>query len=321
MQTMKALSIAAVGLCFALPSAKAQVTMSGTLLAKQACPAFQSIRNHSNPGGVTLEPGQTYQITGKNKDEATHYQILISGASPKQRWVEIACGDVSGGAVTPSGGTRATHVLAVSWEPAFCLQHSDKTECGNETQQSPDAQNLSLHGLWPQPRGKAYCNVASNLISADKNHDWASLPEPDLSDTTKKRLSAVMPGFQSGLERHEWIEHGTCYGSTPDTYFNRASDLTEQINASGVRQLFAQNIGKTLSSDTIRGAFDQAFGPGAGARVAVSCQGHGAERNIGELVISLAGDVAGSASIGDIILAAAPVPPGCPSGLIVQPAR
>jgi hypothetical protein len=39
-----------------------------------------------------------------------------------------------------------------------------------------------------------------------------------------------MPGFQSGLRRHEWIvDHGACYGTAADSYFNRAADLAEQI--------------------------------------------------------------------------------------------
>jgi len=327
LQTKSLLSVVAIGLCFSLTPASAQVPMSGTLVAKQGCPAYQSIRRQTNPGGVTIEPGRSYPITGKNKADATYYQITVDGASPAQRWVEVACGDVNGAEVTPSanahaGAVRATHVLALGWEPAFCLEHADKTECANETGQSFDATHLSLHGLWPQPRGKAYCtNVGQEFAAADKRHDWSSLPEPDLSDATKKRLSAVMPGTQSGLERHEWIEHGTCFGATADSYFNRAAELVEQINASGVRELFAQNVGKSLSSDAIQAAFDQSFGAGAGARVTVSCQGHGSQRTIGELMISLAGNVAGSAPIGDLILAAQPSQTGCPAGLVVRPSR
>jgi len=319
--TKTLLFLVVVGSCLGFASASAQVPMSGTLAATKACPAYQSIRNQTNPGGVTIEPGRSYQITGKNKAEATHYQILIDGASPPQRWVEVSCGDVAGASTTPSGASRATHVLALGWEPAFCLQHTDKTECAVETGQSFDATHLSLHGLWPQPRGKAYCNVGRDLVAADKRHDWASLPEPDLSDPTKKRLAAAMPGFQSGLERHEWIVHGTCFGAAADAYFDRAADLVEQVNASAVRNVFAQNVGKSLSSDAIQAAFDQAFGAGAGQRVTVNCQGRGPQRAIGEIDISLSGDVAGSAPIGQLILAAAPVQPGCPSGVVVQPNR
>jgi ribonuclease T2 len=335
LQTKTLAFIFAVGQGFGLTSAPAQVPMSGTLAATQACPAYQSIRNQTNPGQVTIEPGRSYQITGKNKEEATHYQILIDGASPPRRWVEVTCGEVNAAAGAPTGGAgaaggapptgangaRATHVLALGWEPAFCLGHEDKAECANETAQSFDASHLSLHGLWPQPRGTAYCNVSRDLVQADRDHDWASLREPDLTDATKARLAAVMPGFQSGLERHEWIVHGTCFGATADSYFNRAADLVEQVNASGVRDLFTKNAGGSLSSDAIRAAFDRAFGAGAGARVTVSCQGRGQERAIGELVIALAGDVAGSGPIGNLILAAAPAPPGCPSGAVVQPGR
>jgi ribonuclease T2 len=338
LQTKSLLSIVAIGLGlgFGLTPASAQVAMSGTLVAKQACPAYQSIHKQTNPGGVMIEPGRSYPVTGKNKPEATYYQITVDGASPAQRWVAVACGDVNGEAAPSTGaqttgaqatgaqatGARATHVLALGWEPAFCLEHADKTECASETGQSFDATHLSLHGLWPQPRGKAYCtSLGQQFAATDRRHDWASLPEPDLSDATKKRLSAVMPGYQSGLERHEWIVHGTCFGATADSYFNRAAELVEQVNASGVRDLFAANVGKSISSDAIQAAFDKAFGAGAGARVTVSCQGRGSQRTIGELVISLAGDVAGSAPIGDLILAAAPSQAGCPSGLVVQPAH
>jgi ribonuclease T2 len=325
---MKALALVSllVGAWLAAAPASAQVPMSGTLVASKACPAYQSIRKQTNPGGVTLEPGKSYPITGKNKPDATHYQIVIDGASPTQRWVEVACGEVNGQAVTPAsaataGGQRATHVLALGWEPAFCTHHEDKAECAAETGQSFDATHLSLHGLWPQPRGKSYCNVDGSLVAADKRHDWASLPEPQLGDATKTRLAAAMPGVQSGLERHEWIEHGTCYGGSADAYFNRAADLTEQVNGSAVRDVFAGNVGKTLSADSIAAAFDKDFGSGAGKRVTVSCEGRGPNRAISEMVISLAGDVTGSAPIKDLILAAQPVSPGCPSGLVVAPPR
>ena len=59
-----------------------------------------------------------------------------------------------------------------------------------------------------------------------------------------------------------------------------------------------------------------AIGAGAGARVTVSCNGRGEDRKITELVISLAGDVAGNAPLADLIRAAQPVPPGCPSGIV-----
>ena len=306
----------------------AQVAMSGSLTATQMCPAYQSIHKQTNPGAVMLMPGRSYQIIGKNKDAATHYEILVDGATPAQRWVEIACGQIGAAnaatlpvTAAPAGGARATHVLALGWEPAFCAKHTDKVECERETTTSFGATHLSLHGLWPQPRGRFYCNVEPALVAADKQHEWANLPEPDLSAATRQRLAAVMPGYQSGLQRHEWIVHGTCFGGTADTYFNRAAALAEQVDASQVRELFVRNIGKSLSSDAIRSAFEQGFGQGAGTRVTVNCQGSGTDRQITEIVISLAGDVTGTAPLGALIRAAAPAPQGCLAGLVAESAH
>ena len=110
-----------------------------------------------------------------------------------------------------------------------------------------------------------------------------------------------MPGVQSKLERHEWFVHGTCFGATADEYFERAAGLAEELNSSEVSRLFADNVGKNLSGEAIRVAFDHAFGSGAGARVTISCHGQGRDRKITELIVSLAGDVKGTAALGELI--------------------
>ncbi len=322
---------APVAMLLAVAPAQAQVPLSGSFTAGQACPALQSIRQQANPGNVTVQPGQTYRVTGKNRPDATFYQIVVDGAQPSQRWVSVDCGQIGGSAASSpasiptstarSSGARATHVLALGWEPAFCRQHMDKTECSSMTSSSADATQLSLHGLWPQPRGTAYCNVERSFVQADKAHNWDVLPEPQISGETRQSLASVMPGLQSGLQRHEWIVHGTCFGTPADSYFARAASLAQQANAAPIRNLFVQNIGSTVTSDAIRAAFDQAFGPGAGTRVTVSCSGQGQGRRISELVVSLAGNVAGSAALGDLIQAASPVQPGCQSGIVDRPAR
>jgi len=309
-----ALALAAAG------PALGQVAMTGQLTASKACPAYQSFRNGTNPGGVTLQPGQAYPILGKNKDQASHYLIRVDSASPAERWVEISCGNLGAGsqAAAPSRSDSAnpSHVLALGWEPTFCLGHGGKAECARETAQSFEATHLSLHGLWPQPRGKAYCGVDPALKQTDLAHDWSRLPEPDLSGATRQKLAAAMPGTLSGLERHEWIVHGTCFGGAADGYFSRAAGLAEQVNASTVRDVFAAHIGATLSADDVRAAFDKAFGAGAGERVTVNCQGRGAAREISEIVVALVGDVAGAAPLGDLIRTAAPQQRGCPSGFV-----
>lgn len=337
MRTTVTAGAAALIIAIGLGSARADVAITGTFTATETCPAYQSFRKSTNPGDVKVQPNNAYEVIAKNKPDATHYRIIVNGAEPEERWVSSSCGQIgsaelpahgapqsSGTPVPPSpssetSGARATHVLAMSWEPAFCEGHSDKPECSEIGPSSFASTHLSLHGLWPQPRGTQYCNVPSNVRDTDDNHDWNDLPEPEISPDTLKRLAAVMPGVESKLQRHEWIVHGTCFGASADSYFARAAGLAEAIDASKVSQLFADNVGKTLSADAIRGAFDEAFGPGAGARVVISCHGHGDSRKITELVISLAGDVKGTTGLGDLMRAAQAIPPGCPSGLVDRP--
>jgi len=334
MRTIAASLSSAALMMIALGSAHADVTVTGTFTATQTCPAFQSFRKSTNPGDVKVEQNNTYEVIAKNKPDATHYRIVVEGAEPEERWVDSSCGRVeitdrrpqetSQSPVAPTApiepstasGLRATHLLAMGWEPAFCEGHSDKIECYELTSASFAGTHLSLHGLWPQPRGTQYCNVTPDVRDIDDNHDWIDLPEPEMSPDTLKQLAAVMPGVQSKLQRHEWIVHGTCFGGNADSYFARAAGLAEAVDASKVSHLFADSVGKSLSAEAIRAAFDDAFGAGAGARVAVSCHGRGDNRKITELTIGLAGDVKGSAGLGELMRAAQAVPPGCPSGFV-----
>jgi ribonuclease T2 len=321
---MKKLAWAAALLCLAAP-ARAEIKLSGTLTAAQACPALQSIRSGANPGEVALEPGRAYRLLAKNRDDATHYLVEIEGASPPRRWVGIGCGTADAGAAPPAqaragdgGGARASHILALSWQAGFCATHPAKTECAAPP--PPPAPRLTLHGLWPQPRGKSHCGVPDEARALDRAATWNRLPAPEMTPQTRARLAAVMPGVQSSLDRHEWIAHGTCYGASAEAYFARSASLAEQANATGLPAFFARNAGKTVTAQAIRAAVDEALGPGAGERVLVACEGKGPGRLIGEIRLSLAGDVQGEAALRDLVAAAAPSQPGCPSGL-VMPAR
>lgn len=185
-------------------------------------------------------------------------------------------------------GGRTRFILAASWEPAFCATNEKKAECRGEKRNGFDATNFSLHGLWPMRQ--QYCDVAEDLRQADGHSDWNSLPEVPLSAKTRSLLAKAMPGTQSGLERHEWIKHGTCTKLSADDYFAGAVGLIEELNASAVRDLFAQNIGKTLDAEAIKAAFDKSFGEGASERVKMSCRRVGKTRVISELTIGLSED-------------------------------
>ena len=209
---------------------------------------------------------------------------------------------------------RTQFVLAISWQPAFCETRPNKPECESQTEDRFDAGHFALHGLWPQPRSRDYCGVDEATVRIDEDGDWDRLPAPELSRELWAELQVAMPGTQSGLERHEWIKHGTCYDGDAEGYFADSLAMLDAINDSPVARLFAGSIGQRLTQTEIRAAFDVAFGPGAGERVRVSCVEDGSRRLISELTIGLTGDIDGPASIAGRLQDARPTDGGCDAG-------
>lgn len=320
--------VVVLGLAAPLDATQAEVPLGGSFVAGQNCSAFQSIKMRSNP--VPLAAGQSYQIVAGNKEQASHFLIVVPGASPERRWAPVDCGSRSGGAPmgegsaaapkpgkqAPSGRQPTQNVLAVSWQPAFCETKPDKVECRTQTTDRFDASNFTLHGLWPQPRRLAYCNVDEADIGNDKDGRWDQLPEVSLEPPTRAELEKVMPGTQSQLERHEWTKHGTCYSQTPEEYFTESLVLMRALNSSAVRELFASRVGRYLSFEDIRKAFDQSFGDGAGRRVRMQCARDKGKLIISELTIGLSGDITPDASLADLMAAATPTKTECPGGLV-----
>jgi len=303
--------------------ATAQVQLSAEFIADAACPAYQSISRQTNPGNVTLRPGQTYDLVAANKADPTHFQLIIPGASPDRRWVAVDCGrnsaDLDGAAPAPATlpsyrGTQ--YVLAVNWQPAFCETSPGKLECRNQSPSSFEASNFTLHGLWPQPRGNEYCGVSDDDRWASQEGDWRDLPEVRLSPDLRAELEQVMPGTLSALDRHEWTRHGTCYGTNAEGYYADALDLMLALNTSDVAELFAANIGRKITLRQVRQAFDDAFGRGAGERVSMSCEPDGNRTIITELTIALTGEITGPDDMASLIAAADPTDGGCSSGMV-----
>jgi ribonuclease T2 len=294
--------------------------MDGCFVAAAVCPAVQSIRTASNPGGIVTEVERSYELLGANRaDQPSHFQIRIPAADPRDRWVEVGCGDVVAACdrpdeppPPPDESASAGYVLAASWQPAFCQTHQSKPECQTQTQERFDAAHFALHGLWPQPRGNEYCGVSQEQRSDDAAGRWSDLPPLELTDQLRADLDVVMPGTRSDLQRHEWTRHGTCYSDTAEEYFAEALQLMNQLNASPVRVLFATRVGEVVSADELRAAFDQAFGAGAGERVKISCSGG----LITELQISLDGPITETTRFADLIAAADPSGGNCSGGRI-----
>ena len=209
------------------------------------------------------------------------------------------------------------YVLAVSWQPGFCESRWRLPEYRSQTSERYDASHFSLHGLWPQPRSNAYCGVNQSEIRKDKDHRWRELSWVRLDHDLWNRLKQVMPGTRSGLHKHEWIKHGTCYdGTGPDEYFADALHLMDALNNSEVHRLFASSIGSELSGDRVRAAFDKSFGAGTGDRVRISCSNDQGRRLIVELTIGLSGTVTPTSRMSDLMAASPVTEPGCPSGIV-----
>lgn len=223
-------------------------------------------------------------------------------------------------AVSPGSESSRNHrglVLSVSWQPAHCETRPDEAECVSMTADRFDASHFALHGLWPQPRDNVYCDVDAAIVADDKKRRWHELPEPDLSESTRAELAAVMPAVQIGLHRHAWWKHGTCYDGLPaETYFADSLTVMRALNASAARELFAANVGRELTRERIREEFDRAFGPGAGTRVSVTCVGDGDRRLIVGLRIEFAGTIGAETEVGELIVIAPATDPGCGSGIV-----
>lgn len=217
----------------------------------------------------------------------------------------------------------STYLLSLSWEPTFCKSKPQKAECKAETPQSQEAHQLSLHGLWPQPNGKFYCiadpQQKARMAQLDGAKHWDQLPDPGMTQATRDRLAAIMPGVQSLLERHEWIKHGTCSGLSADAYFNRAADLVEQVNASALGQLLNTRAGQSVTTVEILAAVKTAFGDAAPAAVAVTCTGGGGSADISEIDIYLSGEVTGTDPL-SMLVHKADKAGTCSGGRLVMPA-
>ena len=289
--------------------AQAFVTATGSFKANTNCPALSSIRKKANPGNVRISPEVSYLLLGKNKQEATHYQIRIEGASPVARWVQVSCGTIDASVATvPS---NQDYVLAASWQPSFCEIKPNKPECTSQTEDRFDATSFSIHGLWPRSQ---YCNVSRNIQELDKHRRWLELPALELSPALRQELAIKMPGYQSGLHRHEWYKHGTCYSATPEEYYQETISLLDQLNASEVRTLLAQNLEQDITEEQIDQAFGNAFG--VTGKVTMSCERVKGEKLIDELLIKLRGEIEPETDLVDLLTAASNAKRGCKIGQV-----
>jgi ribonuclease T2 len=90
----------------------------------------------------------------------------------------------------------------------------------------------------------------------------------------------------------------------------------EELNGSAVRDVFADNMGRRITSTQIRAAVDSAVGTGAGRKVRVDCEPDGNRELVYELRINLYGDVMGDTALADLIHAGRNTSVGCNGGIV-----
>lgn len=214
-------------------------------------------------------------------------------------------------------GEAESYILALSWQPAFCERKPNKPECRSQHARRYDANNFSLHGLWPQPRENLYCNVEKQTVELDKRGRWNDLPKLEIQESTRKKLAQVMPGYRSNLHRHEWVKHGTCMTNDPQRYYEVSIDMLNFINTSALRDLFANNIGREITATQIVKAMEVSFGKGAGNRIAISCKRDGKRTLISEVRISYGSILSHTtSSIEEMNRLAPKLPIGCKRGMV-----
>ena len=329
-------TIAAVlGILLSAGSASAFERLDGYFIAFESCEAYQSKNRLTNPGDIRTSPFRAYEIIAINKAGGDFYQILVPDAPvTPDRWVNTSCGlhVIDAGTATapgpatpvvitpPAGNESAENLLALSWQPAFCETKPGKRECTqlNSGLLPVTERQLSVHGLWPQPRGKVYCGVPPALVDLDKAGRWSELPALPLDAETREALEVAMPGTASFLQRHEWIKHGTCYlgQGGADEYYDDTLLVTEAINDSVVGAFLADHVGAEVSTQDIRARFDEAFGEGSGDRVQFHCTGDGNRELIQEIKINLRGVIGPETPVSELLRAADTLSIGCPRGVI-----
>lgn len=216
-----------------------------------------------------------------------------------------------------SGNTR--HVLALTWQPGFCLSKPALPECAgvaaNAEPESAPQHGLSLHGLW-QVR-KRYCGIDADLERADRSGRWADLPQLVLSEKTARRLAVAMPGVASGLDRHQWLMNGTCHAATAEDYFDRSLAMLAAVNGTAVGSFFDAHAGTAVAMADVAAVFDEAFGEGAGDRVRLRCRTVDGETIVTGVTIGLS---AADGDLATLILAASATTSTCDAGFVAPAA-
>jgi ribonuclease T2 len=228
----------------------ASETLTGLFEAQRSCEATRKL-NSGNPGNITLEIGEIYDLLAINNSEPSHFLVNIPDApETTKRWVGVECGEVAlddadrvltlkplsaaeknaakhrdqdkvakkANAKPLQGIARDSieNLMAASWLPTFCLSSAGQraTECKNLSKSDIYASQFSIHGLWPNDLDDdaLYPCYCDQKKPLKCNERRKPVASINIPADLRNALQTKMPGIQSGfLHRHEWTKHGTCY--------------------------------------------------------------------------------------------------------------
>ena len=260
-------------------------------VAVDSCGAFNNLKHTKNTNSINVKKGEHYTVFREHKGQ---FLIKVNGQNPSQRWVDKSCLQRYAKPAPMNVPTQKKElkkesknlvsVLVLSWQNSFCQTHRNRKEC-RVINRSKEPSHLVLHGLWPQPRNNQYCNVDRKLVAKDKHRQWRALPNLNLSKETMELMKKYMPAYLSGLDKHEWIKHGTCYTKDAQKYFHDALSLTKEVDSSIVGEYLRANEGKKIDLINLKRVFDKAFGKGASTHLEMRCK----NRLLSELWIHVKG--------------------------------
>ncbi|WP_281951504.1 ribonuclease T2 family protein [Nitrosophilus kaiyonis] len=197
------------------------------------------------------------------------------------------------------------YILAIQWFPSVCKVKNYK-EC--KIDYPFWRENFTLHGLWPK---KTYCKVSPRDKILDKKGDWKNI-STKISPSLAQVLVMYMPGYLSGLHKHEWIKHGSCMSKTAEEYYLNSINLISQLNNSKIKDFFLKNRGKRVQTIKIRNLFKKEFGNGKNIKF-ICKKGY-----LTELRIKLEGKITPITPLFDLIYKAKPISIGCKIGKIAR---
>lgn len=284
----------------------------GVFSAQQSCPAYVSKNKLTNPDNTQILADKKYDIIEVNKaDHASWYRVVLPTANPKERWIKAECGDaqLSGGQGTgdngngnscSNAGEADSHVLALSWQPAFCETKPQKPECKITDPQVYQAKHFTLHGLWPNKKSCDTHYAFCGDVKAQKQN-FCDYPEIKLNSTSQASLAEVMPSVTAGscLERHEWYKHGTCQAAKSiEEFFDLSADLARQFNDSGMAYFMNRRIGQQVRTEDFLSRIAAVLGSAARERIKLSCD----QGMLVEIQLSLIANLAPGADLEKLIV-------------------